>query len=398
MQDKWIKDRFKYNICDVQQNYNFYFKWLLSKLCQCFVLKNLPETINPIYLKSHLLLDGNICVTDFNNELYACVGAPGGEPDEYYVPTLYTIANPILGSKQVKVGKNGVVIYNTAIDQNQFFEGGLFQLVKQTATLLADNIVSINCAQINTRVEAVFTADSEGQAVAGEAVLKKLYSGQPFQVLRSDIVEKMQVNPIATAATSNKIRELVELHNYIRANFFQSIGIKSNDVMKKERLITDEIEQQNDYLAISILDIITSWQAGFDKVNEMYGTDIQVELNPVLIKEVVNAVDPLLEQTGAEEQIKDSESTESTETETAEPETVAQTDAPPQDDTIEQESGDETQERGEEETKEPEPEQFSEQVEELKEIANEIVEISTDTVEGGEPDDSSDKAREDSVD
>jgi len=88
---------------------------------------------------------------------------------------------------------------------------------------------------------------------------------------------------------------LVELHNYIRANFFQSIGIKSNDVMKKERLITDEIEQQNDYLAISILDIITSWQTGFDKVNEMYGTDIQVELNPVLVKEVVNAVDPLLE-------------------------------------------------------------------------------------------------------
>jgi len=57
--------------------------------------------------------------------------------------------------------------------------------------LLADNIVSINCAQINTRVEAVFTADSEGQAVAGEAVLKKLYSGQPYQVLRSDLVEKM---------------------------------------------------------------------------------------------------------------------------------------------------------------------------------------------------------------
>lgn len=392
MQDKWIKDRFKYNICDVQQNYDFYFKWLLSKLCQCFVLKNLPETINPIYLKSHLLLDGNICVTDFNDKLYACIGAPGGEPDEYYVPTLYTIANPILGSKQVKVGQNGVVIYNTAIDQNQFFEGGLFQLVKQTATLLADNIVSINCAQINTRVEAVFTADSEGQAVAGEAVLKKLYSGQPFQVLRSDIVEKMQVNPIATAATSNKIRELVELHNYIRANFFQSIGIKSNDVMKKERLITDEIEQQNDYLAISILDIITSWQAGFDKVNEMYGTDIQVELNPVLVKEVVNAVDPLLEQTGAEEQVAEQE----TETDS---ETVAQTDAPPQDETIEQESGDETEkEGGEAETKEPEPEQFSEQVEELKEVAEEIVEISTDTVEGGEPNDSSDKEREDSND
>ena len=164
--------------------------------------------------------------------------------------------------------------------------------------------------------------------------------------------------------------------------------------MKKERLITDEIEQQNDYLAISILDIITSWQTGFDKVNEMYGTDIQVELNPVLVKEVVNAVDPLLEQTGAEKE------TEPESTETAEPETVAQTDAPPQNETIEQESGDETEKEGseEKETEEPEPEQFAEQVEELKEVADEIVEISTDTVEGGETNDSSDKEGEDSND
>lgn len=388
MQDKWTKDRFKYNICDVQENFNFYFKWLLSKLCSCFVLKNLPETINAAYCKSHLLLDGNICITDFGDKLYACVGALGGEPDEYYVPTIYTIANPILGSKMVKIGQDGIVVYNTAIDQHQWFDHGLYQLVKQTATLLADNIVSINCAQINTRVETVFTAESDAQALAGEIVLKKLYSGQPYQVVRSDIVEKMQVNPIATAATSNKIRELVELHNYIRANFFQSIGIKSNDVMKKERLITDEIEQQNDYLAISILDIITSWQKGFDKVNELYGTDIQVELNPVLIKEVVTAVDPLLEQTGAEEQIQ-AEQSESAETE-------AQSDAPPQDETIEQTGDDEQSAEPEAEQIQPEPETVTEQLEELREVAEEIVEASSDSTDGGEQDDSISREETDS--
>jgi len=28
--------------------------------------------------------------------------------------------------------------------------------------------------------------------------------------------------------------------------------------------------------------MVTSWQEGFDKVNEMYGTEIKVKINPVL--------------------------------------------------------------------------------------------------------------------
>jgi hypothetical protein len=87
---------------------------------------------------------------------------------------------------------------------------------------------------------------------------------------------------MSTGSTSVKIAQLIELHQYIIAQFYQAIGIKANAINKKERLITDEINSQDDYLAISLLDLITSWREGFEKVNEMYGTDIKVELNPVL--------------------------------------------------------------------------------------------------------------------
>ena len=89
---------------------------------QLINIKNVPETINKNYLKANLLLDGDICITDFNDKLYACVGALGGQPDEYYVPIVYTIANPILGSKIVyrrdfgDYKQNGVVIFNEDTD------------------------------------------------------------------------------------------------------------------------------------------------------------------------------------------------------------------------------------------------------------------------------------------
>lgn len=295
----WQERAGRGGVCDFKQNYDFYFKWLTNKVMNCFIIKDnsedksFSETINWDYFKLNLILDGSICITDFGNKLYACIGNPGGEPDEYYKPTIFTIANPILGSKQVKDGKDGVIIYNTAIDAFAYtghsfvLSGGLYDLISQTATLLADNIISINCNQINSRVLAFVTADSESQAVAGEAILKRMYAGKPYQILRSDLIDKINVNPLNTAAVGSNITELVELHNYIIANFFQSIGVKSNNVMKRERLINSEIDSQNDYLKVSLLEILTSWQKGFDKLNEIYGIDISVNLNPALLDELL---------------------------------------------------------------------------------------------------------------
>ena len=292
----WQERAGRGGVCDFRQNYDFYFKWLTNKVMSCFVIKDRSngktETINWNYFKLNLLLDGQICITDFGENLYACIGNRGGEPNEYYLPQIFTIANPILGSKQVKIGETGIVFYNTNIDafsytgNNEIFSGGLYDLISQTATLLADNIISINCAQINSRITTFFTADSEAQAVAGEAILKKQYAGKPYQILRSDLIEKLNVNPVNSSASGN-ITELVELHNYIVANFFQSIGVKSNNVMKRERLINSEIDSQNDYLKISILEILTSWQRGFDELNELYDTDISVTLNPALFDELL---------------------------------------------------------------------------------------------------------------
>lgn len=286
----WKERYAKGGVCDFKQNYDFYFKWLLNKTASCFYITGLPDTINETYLKSNLLLDGNICITDFNGKLYACIGSQGGSPDEYYCGTIYTISNPVLGSKMVKIGTDGVVIYNTKLDQftGDCWISGLYELINQTATLLADNIISISCCQINTRVQAFVTADSEAQALGGEIALKKMYAGQPYQVLRSDLIDKIHVNPINNSGNSQNISELVELNNYLISNYFQSIGIRANDIRKKSHVLQDEIDVQNDYLQISIYEILACWQAGFDKVNELYNTDIHVELNPALIETLLN--------------------------------------------------------------------------------------------------------------
>lgn len=285
MAKKFWKDRYSKGICNFELNYDFFYKWLVSKTASCFYIDGLSETLDDYYIKTNLLIDGDVCITDFNSDLYAVCGAPGGEPSAYYKPTLYTVANPVLGSKIVRDGVDGVIIYNTPIDA--YLPGGINGLIVQTATLLADNIVSVNCCQINSRVTAINTADSEAQALAAESVLKSIYAGNPYKIVRSDIIDKIRVNPIAQTGAGNVLSELIELHNYIISNYFQAIGIRANNQRKKAHMLQDEIDLQNSYLQISVYEIMSSWQKGFDKVNELYGTDIHVRLNPALLPEIV---------------------------------------------------------------------------------------------------------------
>lgn len=362
-------------ICDFSLNYNFYFRWLLNKVMQIINIKGLDGTkINANYLKSQLIMDGNICVTDYeagpNHEagIYCVSGNLGGEPDEYYIPVLYTCANPILGSKQVyrkdwnSNKQNGVVIFNTDIDELgvNSWTNGLYDLISQTATLLADNIVSINCQQINSRVQVFFTADGEGAATAGEIVLKKMYAGSPYQILRGDILDNLQVNPVSHTGVANNITQLVELQNFIVANFFQSIGIKGNNVMKRERLIEAEIDEQNDMVALSLLEMITSWEKGFREVNELYGTDIHVELNPVLIREIADQFET---NVTTEEPVE--ETTATVEEESQEPEEVVE-------DTVKEE---------EPETTEVEEESVTDVIDELEEVVEEVIDTIIDDKE-----------------
>lgn len=367
MSKKHWKERFcDDGICDFRKNYDFYFKWLLSKTCSCFYFKNLPETLDEFYIKSTLLCEGDICISEWGGKLYAVSGFAGGEPDEYYKPTIYTMAQPRLGSKSVKIGENGVVIYNAPIDA--YISGGIYGLISQTSTLLADNIVSINCCQINSRVAAFVTADSDSQAIAAENILKNLYAGKPYKVMRSDLIDKINVNPIATAATSNTISELVELHNYIIANYFQSIGIRANNMRKKAHLLQDEIDVQNEFLQVSIYEIMSSWQKGFDKVNEMFGTEIEVCLSPALVDELVNN-DPEEDETPAVETPVDE-----TESETQSDDTPTETpteDEPPVDET-------------EETPTETEPEKVEESNEEITEILDIINDNDREEGENGD--------------
>lgn len=309
-------------VCDVEFNFRTYFKLLTNKCMSLFKWEGLPETIDERFLMEQLVLRGKVCFTQIDGKLYALNGNVGGEPDCYYQPTQFIIANPILGSKTVKIrqedgsksleGLTGILVALTDIDQliQPQFNGGLYNLIYQTAGLLADNTSSINCAQINGRATVGYVADSEALANSAEEVLLDVYSGKPYRVMSQDIMDKIQAMPLAASGNNSTLMTLIEAHQYILAQFYNEIGIGGNWNMKRERINTAETELMKGSLDLSIWQMEKSLKEGIELVNQLFGTSITVDINEDVIKEEPEDVIEETPAAGDENVIEEEDKTE----------------------------------------------------------------------------------------
>lgn len=277
----------KYGILGKQNkinSYEYYFKMLLSKLDSLFEWKNLPSYIDTAFLNSNLFLFGYCAFFTTGGDVHINFGSFGGKPNEMYMPTKFIISNPVLGNLEYNINtfesSDCVIMYNTESDKqfiNYFGEGGLYRLIKQTATLLADNVQSINMAQINSRVQAVFRASDENQKNSAEQIIKRMYNGEPYQVLVSDELNQFDLLNIDTS-TDKTIQTLLQVHQYILADFYNQIGISTTPYQKKERMITDEIDTLDKTNDCNIYTMLNARKTALETINSLFGTNITVDL------------------------------------------------------------------------------------------------------------------------
>ena len=284
-------------VTNVQDNFELYFDLLTNKCCNLFKWEGLPETVNERFLMMQLILTGRIAWFADKGNIYALNGSWGGAPNCYYEPTEWIVANPILGSKTLKVRNldgsdsidklDGIVMALTDVDyvkQNPT-KGGLYRLIYQTAGLLADNISSLNVSQINGRVSQIWTADNDSLARTFEEICKDIYEGHPYKVVSQDILNKVNAVPTAQTGQSNTLLNLIEAHQYILAQFYNEIGLPSNWNMKRERINTAETELMTGSLDVSVYNMEKNLQAAVEKINELFGTSISVRFNEEIKEE-----------------------------------------------------------------------------------------------------------------
>lgn len=250
-------------------------KKLLNTATSIFVWENLPESIDENYLTTELIESGKIGFLKFKDELVCVRGNWGGGINKYLKPKQFIYSNTVIGSGSPEIGKDIAVIFLTTVDtMNVEIAGGLSMLIDSTATLLADNELSLNVAQKNTRLMLIADADSESTVNSAECVLTAMYEGKPYKVVHKRFQDTLSVNPLVSIRPAENIRQLIETRQFIWSSFLQELGINSNFNMKRERLITSEVETNSECLDTLIDDIERNVKKGVDMVNSLYGTNI----------------------------------------------------------------------------------------------------------------------------
>ena len=254
--------------------------------------------------------------------------------------------------------------------------GGLFGLISTTAQLLADNTVSINVATKNMRLVNILSADDDNTVRSIDETMQAVYNGAPYKTVQKTLVDKLESIPLVDQPNTQQLLQLLQTRQYIYAHFYEQIGLKTHDQMKKERLITSEIDEGAELAVFNLQDMLQEVQRGIDEVNRIFDTKIQIRLHPLILQtlEMADAAedqaDGEQEEETAAEQAADAAESEQEEPEQEEPEQEEPEQEEPEQEEPEQEEPEQEepeQEEPEQEQEEPEPE--PEQADEKTEAA-----------------------------
>lgn len=262
-----------YNYQDKATNVNNYVKYMLNRSLAMFKYHNLPDTIPQEELEKMLQCAGGCVWYKYENDLYVFNATLGGEGDVYNRPTKAVISNPAL-----KLTTECIIDEDCVFMQNDSMCMGLVPMYQKYCTILNETDITMILATINKRVQILLSANDDNTVASAKKFIENIENGKLGVIAESKLFDSLKTSTVATSNT-NSLQDIYQLQQYVKASMYNEIGLGANWNSKKERLAVAEVETNSDNLYPLVDDMLNNRRKALEKINEMFGTDIQVEFN-----------------------------------------------------------------------------------------------------------------------
>lgn len=263
----------KYDFKNKEKNLNDYITYMLNRSVTMFKYHNLPDTMPQREIELLLQCNGWGCVCEIDGNLYCLNGGLGGVPNAYNMPTEIIINNPYLNyNKTLTIDTDCVIIPNDSMYV------GLLPMYNRYCTMLVENDITMILATVNKRVQNLLSANDDNTVESAKNFLKKVFDGELGVIAESKLFDSLKVNASSVNSTVS-MTELFEFEQYVKASLYNEIGLSANYNMKRERLTSAEVETNTDNLYPLVDDMINQRRKAVEKINEMFGTNIEIEFN-----------------------------------------------------------------------------------------------------------------------
>lgn len=274
-----------YEVSDVENNYYYWFNKILNLLLTMFDYKGInSELAREIEL--NLILTGHATIFKKNNDLQ-CVQTNLYDFNKFLNSNKSLYANPILKSGKLTDGVDSVIVYNDNIwDKYLGVQGdaGLLTFIQHYARQLADISASINIYMVNTRLTSYPVANTEGTKQNIIDFFNNLIIGKRAVITDDKVLNSFKSVDIVSHRSSDNLMGLLDSRDRILEMLYRDIGLKLNRP-KRAQMNEEEVNIDNNLLLVNTSDMLNNRKEGIEKVNKMFNTNIEVNLNDYFINE-----------------------------------------------------------------------------------------------------------------
>ncbi|MBQ1522934.1 MAG: hypothetical protein IIZ74_09265 [Erysipelotrichaceae bacterium] len=255
---------------------NYYTKYLFEKVISIYKWEGIPDSWAVNYFLYTLFGKGFLAV--FDTEEYGVI------PNEcalagynvFYQPTTALVANPALReNRRMLIGEECELI------RMQPNYSGVMDIVSNYADLMALAMETAGINLLNSKLSYVFFSDNQANAASFKKLYDQIASGEPMAVIDKDLIgiegekhwELFTQNVGQNYITDRVLTDMRTLENM----FNTEIGIPNANTMKRERLISDEVNSNNVDTQSKVILWLETMQNDIKKVNDMFNLNISVK-------------------------------------------------------------------------------------------------------------------------
>ena len=250
------------------RTYQQYYNRLTELALSMFEWKNLPKTVDPRFLEMCLFSDGmSVFFEDEELSFLALQCMIGGHLNVYRIPTERR-AYASNGYNRQLDNTNSVIIFNNFLHTNSMLDIEMFSL----RLFNLDRAIDVNANAQKTPVLITCTENERLTLVN----LYNQYDGNEPVIYGNKNLDPNALKVLKTDAPY-VADKLYELKTQIWNEALTYLGISNINVVKKERMITDEVTRNMGGTVASRYSRLESRKQACEKINEMFGLNITVE-------------------------------------------------------------------------------------------------------------------------
>lgn len=246
----------------------------LNKSLTMFEWSNLPETIPAVELEKMLQINGYAVIAEYQGKLYAFQAGFSGQ-DPYNQPTKAIVNNPALKNNTTyTIGEDCIVIKNDDMKQ------GLNGIYEYYGQRLIENQITMLMTDYNLRMPFTISSSDDQTTQSAKMYLKKIIDGSLGVIGEQKLFKALSVTPTNSKQTAT-FSDLYGYQQFIIAQLNNTIGLATNNNMKRERLTTNEIEVNKNASYPLVDNMLKNRQQAVAAINEMFDADISVEYSSI---------------------------------------------------------------------------------------------------------------------